>query len=95
MSVACAPLDSAAAGISSPLPTLRTTTEPVSFALFERYLNEFSGSKTLVEIKSEVTGNPYFEFTGEMATRLKEFTVHLTLSHDAGIASAMVIVENK
>ncbi len=47
------------------------------------------------EIKSEETGKPYFEFTGEMATRLKEFTVHLTLSHDAGIASAMVIVENK
>ena len=46
-----------------------------------------------VEIKSEGTGKPYFEFTGEMAERLKDNKVHLTLSHDAGIASAMVIVE--
>jgi holo-[acyl-carrier protein] synthase len=45
------------------------------------------------EIKSEVSGKPYFCFTGEMAERLKDKKVHVTLSHDAGIASAMVIVE--
>lgn len=47
------------------------------------------------EVISEVTGKPAFAFHGEMAKRLAEMNVHLTLSHDAGIASAMVIVENK
>ena len=35
------------------------------------------------------------QIDGEMAERLANYTVHLTLSHDAGIASAMVIVENR
>ena len=47
------------------------------------------------EVISEETGKPTFTFHGEMAKRLADKTVHLTLSHDAGIASAMVIVENK
>jgi holo-[acyl-carrier protein] synthase len=47
------------------------------------------------EVISEVTGKPAFTFYGEMAKRLSDKTIHLTLSHDAGIASAMVIVENK
>mgnify|MGYP000683734546 CR=1 FL=1 len=42
---------------------------------------------------NEVTGKPTFEFSGDMAARLAGHNVHLTLSHDAGIASAMVIVE--
>lgn len=46
-------------------------------------------------IINEPTGKPAFNFSGEMALRLVEFNVHLTLSHDAGIASAMVIVEKK
>jgi holo-[acyl-carrier protein] synthase len=45
------------------------------------------------EIFSEASGKPYFEFYGAMKVRLEGHTVHLTLSHDAGIASAMVIVE--
>lgn len=45
------------------------------------------------EIVSEATGKPIFTFSGEMAKRLVGHNVHLTLSHDAGIASAMVIVE--
>lgn len=47
------------------------------------------------EVVSANTGKPNFLFTGEMAKRLSNFNVHLTLSHDAGIASAMVIVEAK
>ena len=46
-----------------------------------------------VEIVNEETGKPTFLFTGELAERLQNARVHLTLSHDAGIASAMVIVE--
>ncbi len=45
------------------------------------------------EIVSEATGKPIFTLSGEMAKRLVGHNVHLTLSHDAGIASAMVIVE--
>ena len=45
------------------------------------------------EVVNDVTGKPAFEFSGEMAVRLAGHGVHLTLSHDAGIASAMVIVE--
>jgi holo-[acyl-carrier protein] synthase len=46
-----------------------------------------------VEILNEDSGKPYFNFSGELALRMKPFQVHLSLSHDAGIASAMVIVE--
>ncbi len=45
------------------------------------------------EVVSEESGKPNFKFTGAMAARLVNHNVHLTLSHDAGIASAMVIVE--
>ena len=45
------------------------------------------------EIISEPTGKPIFTFSSEMQKRLVGHNVHLTLSHDAGIASAMVIVE--
>lgn len=45
------------------------------------------------EVINEPSGKPFFLFTGEMANRLAGHKVHLTLSHDGGIASAMVIVE--
>jgi len=47
------------------------------------------------EVVNEPTGKPTFIFHGAMAARLVDATVHLTLSHDAGVASAMVIVEGK
>ena len=46
-----------------------------------------------VEVGHESTGKPSFTFSGEMAERMAPFAVHITISHDAGIASAMVIVE--
>ena len=45
------------------------------------------------EVINEESGRPAFIFTGTVAERVDGATVHLTLSHDAGIASAMVIVE--
>ena len=45
------------------------------------------------EVINESSGKPNFVLTGEMAKRLADHKVHLTLSHDGGIASAMVIVE--
>jgi len=46
-----------------------------------------------VQILNEGSGKPVFHFSGELAARLATSIVHLSLSHDAGIASAMVIVE--
>jgi holo-[acyl-carrier protein] synthase len=45
------------------------------------------------EVINEESGKPRFIFSGTLATRLDGFRVHLTISHDAGIASAMVIIE--
>ncbi len=45
------------------------------------------------EVINELSGKPTFIFTGPLAKRIDGALVHLTLSHDAGIASAMVIIE--
>lgn len=49
------------------------------------------------EVVSEDSGRPRFVMTDTVATLAAELgvrTVHLSLSHDAGIASAMVVVED-
>jgi holo-[acyl-carrier protein] synthase len=38
-------------------------------------------------------GKPAFLFRGQIADLIDGATVHLSLSHDAGIASAMVVIE--
>jgi len=48
-----------------------------------------------VEIFNQPSGKPDFRFHGAVAEKLSGATVHLTLSHDAGIASAMVIIERR
>jgi holo-[acyl-carrier protein] synthase len=48
------------------------------------------------EVVSESTGRPRFELRGTVRQRAEELgvtSVHLSLSHDAGIASAMVVLE--
>jgi holo-[acyl-carrier protein] synthase len=48
------------------------------------------------EVVSESSGRPRFELRGtveQQAARLGVTDVHLSLSHDAGIASAMVVLE--
>jgi holo-[acyl-carrier protein] synthase len=45
------------------------------------------------EILNLENGKPVFLFRGEIAQIIDGANVHLSLSHDAGIASAMVIVE--
>ncbi len=46
-----------------------------------------------VEIINLATGKPTFQLSGSTAVFLQGKKVHLTLSHDAGIASAMVVIE--
>jgi holo-[acyl-carrier protein] synthase len=48
------------------------------------------------EVVSEASGRPRFELRGTVRERAAELGVtgvHLSLSHDAGIASAMVVLE--
>ena len=47
-----------------------------------------------IEVVNEESGKPYFKFHGQIVEKMNGKKTHLTLSHDAGIASAMVIVEN-
>ena len=49
------------------------------------------------EIISEETGRPRFEIRGTVAARADQLGVvhvHVSLSHDAGIASAVVVLES-
>ena len=45
------------------------------------------------EVINHESGKPDFLFRGEIADLIDGADVHLSLSHDAGIASAIVIVE--
>jgi holo-[acyl-carrier protein] synthase len=48
------------------------------------------------EVRRGQDGRPHLEVTGTVAARARELGVghtHLSLSHDAGIASAVVVVE--
>lgn len=49
------------------------------------------------EVLSEESGRPVFTLRGSVLSRANDLgvaSVHLTLSHDAGIASAMVVLES-
>ncbi len=49
------------------------------------------------EIRTDDTGRPWIEMTGTVRARADALGVrsaHLSLSHDAGIASAIVVLEN-
>jgi holo-[acyl-carrier protein] synthase len=49
------------------------------------------------EVVNEASGDPQFEIRGSVLARANDLgarTVHVSLSHDAGIASAMVVLED-
>lgn len=46
-----------------------------------------------IEVVSDEAGKPAFEFTGMTAETLGERRALLSLSHDAGMAVAMVVIE--
>jgi holo-[acyl-carrier protein] synthase len=45
------------------------------------------------EVINHENGKPDFLFRGRVAELIDGATVHLSLSHDAGMASAMVVIE--
>ncbi len=52
---------------------------------------------TDVEVLAAESGQPYFVFSGTVADRLAELgvaNVFLSISHDAGVAAAMVVCES-
>jgi holo-[acyl-carrier protein] synthase len=48
-----------------------------------------------VEVVNDASGKPRFLFHGALVQRIASQKVHLSLSHDAGIASAMVVIEDE
>ncbi|CAB4662794.1 unannotated protein [freshwater metagenome] len=89
-------------GLLEKLFTPAERTKPVSslaarFAAKEALAKALSAGKGLpwhdAEVLNLQSGKPVFLFRGEIADLVDGADVHLSLSHDAGIASAMVIVE--
>ena len=89
-------------GLLEKLFTPAERTKPVAslaarFAAKEALAKALSAGKGLQWHEAEVvnleSGKPIFLFRGEIADLVDGADVHLSLSHDAGIASAMVIVE--
>ena len=89
-------------GLVEKLFTANERTKPISslaarFAAKEALAKALSVGKGLpwhdAEILNLENGKPVFLFRGEIAEIIDGADVHLSLSHDAGIASAMVIVE--
>ena len=70
------------------------------YAAKEALIKALGGSDgvhwTEIEIASEESGRPYFVLAGSTADVIVErgiATLHLTMSHDAGLATAFVVAE--
>jgi holo-[acyl-carrier protein] synthase len=82
--------------------TAAEATKPIQslaarFAAKEALAKALSAGHSLpwhdAEVINHENGKPDFLFRGEIAELVDGAKVHLSLSHDAGIASAMVVVE--
>jgi holo-[acyl-carrier protein] synthase len=89
-------------GLAEKLFTEAERVKPIAslaarFAAKEALAKALNTGKGLSWQEAEVvnleSGKPAFLFRGEIADLIDGAHVHLSLSHDAGIASAMVIVE--
>ena len=89
-------------GLKERLFTVAEQSKPIAslaarFAAKEALAKALSAGKGLQWHDAEVinleSGKPAFLFRGEIADLVDGANVHLSLSHDAGIASAFVIVE--
>ncbi len=76
---------------------LPISSQAARFAAKEALAKALNAGKGLAWLEAEVvnleSGKPVFLFRGQIADLVDGALVHLSLSHDAGIASAMVIVE--
>jgi len=89
-------------GLLEKLFTTNEKTKPIQslaarFAAKEALAKAIGAGVSLSWLEAEVvnleSGKPVFLFRGEVADLLTGINVSLSLSHDAGIASAMVIAE--
>ena len=89
-------------GLSEKLFTVSERAKPITslaarFAAKEALAKALNAGKGLSWQEAEVvnleSGKPVFLFRGEIADLVDGAQVHLSLSHDAGIASAMVVIE--
>jgi holo-[acyl-carrier protein] synthase len=81
---------------------LRLPSLAARYAAKEALIKALGGSDgvhwTEIEIASEPSGRPYFVLTGTTADVIVErgiTAMHLTLSHDAGLATAFVVAEGE
>ena len=90
-------------GLQEKLFTPGEQVKPISslaarFAAKEALAKALSAERGLQWHDAEVinleNGKPEFLFRGQIADLVDSSRVHLSLSHDAGIASAMVVVES-
>ncbi|OZB81500.1 MAG: hypothetical protein B7X32_16620 [Microbacterium sp. 13-71-7] len=81
---------------------LRLPSLAARYAAKEALIKALGGSDgvhwTEIEIASEPSGRPYFVLSGSTAAAVAErgiTTLHLSLTHDAGLASAYVVAESR
>ena len=76
---------------------LPISSQAARFAAKEALAKALNAGKGLPWLDAEIvnleSGKPVFLFRGQIADLVDGANVHLTISHDAGIASAVVIVE--
>ncbi|PRB16072.1 holo-ACP synthase [Microbacterium sp. MYb62] len=79
---------------------LRLPSLAARYAAKEALIKALGGSDgvhwTEIEIASEPSGRPHFVLSGSTAAVVEERgirTLHLTLTHDAGLAAAFVVAE--
>jgi len=77
--------------------SLPISSQAARFAAKEALAKALNAGKGLPWLDAEVvnleSGKPVFLFRGTIADLVDGANVHLSISHDAGIASAVVIVE--
>jgi len=62
-------------------------------ALYKAMNEVQSLSMAEIEVLTDSKGKPFFAMSGKLAEIMQGHTVHLTITHDAGVAVAFVIVE--
>lgn len=82
--------------------TLRLPSLAARYAAKEALIKALGGSDGLhwteIEIASEPSGRPHFLLTGTTAEAVRDKGIallHLTMSHDAGLATAFVVAEGE